>query len=132
MAIQTVGYQAIGRRKTARARVRLLEGSGRIVVNGRSLEEFFTRPSLKKVVAQPLDVTNTAAKFDIIATVDGGGNTGQAGALRLGIARALIKVDVAMRGVLKKALCLRRDPRAKERKKYGQKGARKRFQYSKR
>ena len=132
MAIQTVGYQAIGRRKKARARVRLIEGSGRIVVNGKPVEEYFTRPSMKKIVEQPLAATNSANKFDVTASVDGGGNSGQAGALRLGIARALLKVDVGMRGVLKKALCLRRDPRAKERKKYGQKGARKRFQYSKR
>ena len=132
MAIKTVGYQAIGRRKTSRARVRLVEGSGRIVVNGRPFETFFSRATLKKIVVQPLEATNTAAKFDIIANVDGGGNSGQAGALRMGIARALLKVDVAMRTTLKKALFLRRDPRSKERKKYGQKGARKRFQYSKR
>ncbi len=132
MPIATTGYQAIGRRKTARARVRLIEGSGRIVVNGRPAEEFFPRASLKKVIAQPMDLTNTGTKFDVIAVVDGGGTAGQAGALRMGIARALLKVDVGMRTVLKKAQCLRRDPRSKERKKYGQKGARKRFQYSKR
>ncbi len=132
MPIQTIGLRATGRRKKARARVRLLEGSGRIVVNDQPIEKYFTRPSLRKIIAQPLELTSTTSKFDIIANVEGGGNAGQAGALRLGISRALLLVDAGMRPVLKKALLLRRDPRAKERKKYGQKGARKRFQYSKR
>ncbi len=132
MPIQTIGYQATGRRKTSKARVRLVDGSGTITVNGRSIDQFFTRATLKKIVVQPLEATNTGAKFNVIANVEGGGNSGQAGALRMGIARALIKVDAGLRPVLKAALFLRRDPRAKERKKYGQKGARKRFQYSKR
>ncbi len=132
MPIKTIGYQATGRRKTSCARVRLVEGSGRFVINGRSLDSFFPRATLKKIIAQPLEATSTGSKFDVIATVAGGGNAGQAGALRMGIARALLKVDIAMRSVLKKNLFLRRDPRSKERKKYGQKGARKRFQYSKR
>ncbi len=132
MPIQTIGYQATGRRKTSKARVRLVDGSGTITVNGRSIDQFFTRATLKKIVVQPLEATNTGAKFNVIANVEGGGNSGQAGALRMGIARALIKVDSGLRPVLKAALFLRRDPRAKERKKYGQKGARKRFQYSKR
>ena len=132
MAIETIGYQAIGRRKTSRARVRLIEGSGQITINGKTMDQAFPRATLKKIIVQPLELTNTASKFDVIANVEGGGNSGQAGALRLGIARALLKVDVGMRPSLKKGAFLRRDPRKKERKKYGQKGARKRFQYSKR
>ena len=132
MPIQTLGFQGTGRRKTSRASVRLVEGSGRIVVNGKSFEVAFPRATLKKIILQPLEATNTATKFDVLANVDGGGPSGQAGAMRMGIARALLKVDIALRPILKKALFLRRDPRSKERKKYGQKGARKRFQYSKR
>ena len=132
MPIQTLGFRGTGRRKTSRAMVRLVEGSGRIVVNGKPVDTAFPRATLKKIILQPLEATNTTTKFDVLANVDGGGPSGQAGALRMGIARALLKVDIGLRGTLKKALFLRRDPRSKERKKYGQKGARKRFQYSKR
>jgi small subunit ribosomal protein S9 len=132
MAIITKGYQATGRRKTSIARVRLVEGSGRIVINGKPMENVLPRATHKKMVIQPLEVTNNTSKFDVFANVNGGGNTGQAGALRMGIARALLKVDIGLRPTLKKGLFLRRDPRSRERKKYGQKGARKRFQYSKR
>jgi len=101
-------------------------------VNERPVDDFFPRQTLKMILMQPLKVVGIDGKYDIIATVDGGGISGQAGAIRLGIARALLKLDVAMRSTLKKAGLLTRDPRAKERKKYGQKGARARFQFSKR
>lgn len=125
-------FSAVGRRKTSVARVRLLAGSGDIKVNDRTMDEFFCRETLKSIVKQPLELTNTAGKFDVVANVDGGGESGQAGAVRHGIARALVCSDANLRPVLKKAGLLTRDPRMKERKKYGQKGARKRFQFSKR
>lgn len=125
-------FNAVGRRKTSTARVRLLPGSGDIKVNDRTMDEFFCRETLKSIVKQPLELTNTANKFNVVANVDGGGESGQAGAVRHGIARALVCSDANLRGVLKKAGLLTRDPRMKERKKYGQKGARKRFQFSKR
>lgn len=123
---------ATGRRKTSIATVRVTSGSGEIKVNDRGLSEFFGRDSLVNTVKQPFSVTNTAGKFDVLAKVRGGGIAGQAGAVRHAIARALITGDPALRAVLKKAGLLTRDPRMKERKKYGQKGARKRFQFSKR
>ncbi len=121
-----------GRRKTALARVRLAAGTGKILVNGRPFESYFPLESLRVVATQPLTVTGSADKFDAQITVTGGGPTGQAGAVRHGLARALLTVDADLRPVLKAEGLLTRDPRKKERKKYGQPGARKRFQYSKR
>ncbi len=128
----TARYYGTGRRKSSVARVWLQAGEGKISVNDRSVDEFFPRPTLKMVLAQPLRVAGLEGKYDVIASVTGGGATGQAGAIRLGIARALLRVDEAVRSGLKKAGLLTRDPRVKERKKYGQKGARARFQFSKR
>lgn len=127
-----VRYYATGRRKTANARVYLRPGSGAVEVNGRSLDEFFPNEVLKMVIKQPLLLTETAEKFDITVTVEGGGSAGQAGAIRHGISRALIEFNSELRDRLKTAGLLTRDPRKKERKKYGQKGARARFQFSKR
>ena len=124
--------QATGRRKNAIARVTLEEGDGRIIVNGKKVEEFFPRETLRMIIRQPLEATNTAAKFNIKANVTGGGISGQAGAIKHGISRALVKTDEKLKLTLKKGVFLTRDPRAKERKKYGQKGARKRFQWTKR
>ena len=121
-----------GRRKSAVARVRLATGTGKIVINGRTFENYFPMESLRVVVAQPLTVTGSTDKFDAQITVTGGGPAGQAGAVRHGLARALLTVDANLRPVLKAEGFLTRDPRMKERKKYGQPGARKRFQYSKR
>ncbi len=128
----TTRYYGTGRRKNSIARVWLQNGDGKILVNSRSVDEFFPRPALKMLLAQPLKVAAVEGKFDVVANVSGGGMSGQAGAIRLGIARALLHVDETMRGLLKKAGFLTRDPRVKERKKYGQKGARARFQFSKR
>jgi small subunit ribosomal protein S9 len=125
-------YLGTGRRKSAVARVRIFPGTGQRTINGRSLDEFFRRDVLSLVANQPFVVTETAAKFDLVGTVDGGGLTGQAGAVSLGIARALKTYDVGLKPLLDKAGLLTRDPRMKERKKYGQPGARKRFQFSKR
>jgi len=121
-----------GKRKTAVARIRLRLGSGQILVNGRVLDEYFGRESLRTLVKQPLDVVNSTTRYDVAASVRGGGPTGQAGALRHGIARALCDLDDGMRPQLKRAGFLTRDARKKERKKYGQRGARARFQFSKR
>ena len=121
-----------GRRKCSTARVFLRPGSGEVTVNGRTLEDFFHNPTLRMIVRQPFLVTETSEKFDIEATVSGGGNAGQAGAVRHGIARALLQGDPELRERLKAAGFLTRDPRKTERKKYGQKGARARFQFSKR
>ena len=123
---------AIGRRKEAIARVRLVPGTGTIVVNDRAYDEYFPRESLRLAIRSPLLLTHQLGKYNVIASVMGGGITGQAGAIRLGIARALVKLDQAHRGGLHGAGFLTRDPRMKERKKYGQKGARKRFQWTKR
>lgn len=123
---------ATGRRKESVARVRLAPGTGRFVLNGRSLEEYFPRPALRMVVTEPLRLTNTADRFDVFATLQGGGISGQAGALRHGIARALAEGDPTLRGELKKRGLLTRDARAKERRKYGLKKARKAPQFSKR
>jgi|SRR5581483_9331961 small subunit ribosomal protein S9 len=125
-------FLGTGRRKTSIARVRLSSGSGKIVVNGRPFENYFPTETLRTVVSQPIEATAGAGKYDIRVNVQGGGPTGQAGAVRHGIARALLKVDAALRPTLKSEGLLTRDSREKERKKYGQPGARKRFQYSKR
>ena len=127
-----VQYYGTGRRKTAAARVFLRPGAGEMHVNGRSLDDYFPNEVLKMVIKQPLQLTETGEKFDIHATVRGGGSTGQAGAIRHGIARALLEFNGELRERLKTAGLLTRDPRKKERKKYGQKGARARFQFSKR
>ena len=127
-----VSYYGTGRRKTAAARVYLRPGAGAVEVNGRSLDEYFPNESLKMIIKQPLQLTETAEKFDIAVTVEGGGSAGQAGAIRHGISRALIEYNSELRDRLKSAGLLTRDPRKKERKKYGQKGARARFQFSKR
>jgi small subunit ribosomal protein S9 len=121
-----------GRRKTAAARVFLRPGTGEVRVNGRSLDDYFPNEVLKMVIKQPLHLTETAERFDIVVTVEGGGSAGQAGAIRHGISRALLEFDAELRDRLKSAGLLTRDPRKKERKKYGQKGARARFQFSKR
>jgi small subunit ribosomal protein S9 len=128
----TLRTYATGRRKSSVARVWLRPGEGKIEVNDRPVDEFFPRPTLKMLLAQPLKVVGMEGKFDVLANVSGGGASGQAGAIRLGIARALVKLDETLRTGLKKAGLLTRDPRVKERKKYGQRGARARFQFSKR
>lgn len=128
----TSEFLGTGRRKTSIARVRLASGSGKITVNGRPFETYFPTESLRMVVNQPLVVTSTSGKFDVRVNVQGGGPNGQAGAVRHGIARALLEADIALRPTLKAEGLLTRDSREKERKKYGQPGARKRFQYSKR
>ncbi len=122
----------VGRRKTSVARVFLKPGAGEIVVNDTAYEKYFSRDTLRSIVRQPFELTNTVAKFNVSANVAGGGESGQAGAVRHGIARALVETDATLRPTLKKAGLLMRDPRMKERKKYGRKGARRRFQFSKR
>ncbi len=125
-------YIAVGRRKTSVARVRMLAGKGAIIVNKKPVEEYFTREVLKTDLRRPLEMTKTLGNYDIKVNVNGGGPTGQAGAIRHGISRALLEIDPELRATLKAAGFLKRDPRMKERKKYGQKGARARFQFSKR
>ena len=132
MASKKVVYYGTGRRKSSIARVRLVEGNGKITVNGKDLEEFFGADTLKVIVKQPLTVTNTLEKYDVVASVNGGGFSGQAGAIRLGVARALNEANAEFRPALKSNGFLTRDSRAKERKKYGLKKARKAPQYSKR
>lgn len=127
-----VQYQGTGRRKTSVARVRLLPGEGKVIVNNRALAEYFGKKTLEMIAKQPLVLTNTEGRYDVLAKVEGGGITGQAGAIRLGIARALLKADAEMRPALKRAGFLTRDPRMKERKKYGLKAARRAPQFSKR
>ena len=127
-----LSYYGTGRRKTATARVFMRPGSGNFLVNGRSLEDFLPSKVLRMVVRHPLTSTETGDKFDIYATVRGGGSSGQAGAIRHGISRALLEYNSELRDRLKSDGLLTRDPRKKERKKYGQKGARARFQFSKR
>jgi small subunit ribosomal protein S9 len=129
---EKITYYGTGRRKSSVARVRLVEGSGKITINGKDIEEFFGMETLKVIVRQPLTVTNTATKYDVICTVKGGGFTGQAGAIRHGIARALNEANQEFRPALKTNGFLTRDPRMKERKKYGLKKARKAPQFSKR
>ena len=129
----TTQYYGTGRRKSSVARVRLVPGKGNIVINKKSIDEYFGLETLKVIVKQPLAATETLGKFDVICNVQGGGFTGQAGAIRHGVARALLKVDEeAYRSTLKTAGYLTRDPRMKERKKYGLKGARRAPQFSKR
>ena len=129
---ETNEFLGTGRRKTSIARVRLATGSGKITVNGRTFETYFPTETLRMVVNQPFVATSLAGKYDARVNVVGGGPTGQAGAVRHGIARALLKADINLRPTLKSEGLLTRDSREKERKKYGQPGARKRFQYSKR
>jgi small subunit ribosomal protein S9 len=130
--VAAVQYYATGRRKTSTARVFLRPGSGAISINRRSFEAFFPTEALRTQIRQPLRLTEMGEKFDILATVAGGGISGQAGAVRLGIARALVEYNAELRKTLKNDGLLTRDARAKERKKYGMAGARKRFQFSKR
>lgn len=125
-------FLGTGRRKTAVARVRLKKGEGRIIVNQRPIEDYFPLPLMRKLIGQPFQVTETIGKWDVIANIRGGGSSGQAGALRHGIARALVKANEEMKSPLRKAGLLTRDPRMRERKKYGLKRARKRPQFSKR
>lgn len=125
-------FYATGKRKSAIARVYMKAGNGNIVVNKRSYEEYFPRPSLKMLIKQPLDITGKKDQFDLYINVTGGGVAGQAGAVKHGISKALLEYDAELRSVLKKAGFLTRDARVKERKKYGQPGARTRFQFSKR
>ena len=125
-------WYGTGKRKTSIARVWVSPGEGQIIINKRSIVDYFGRRSLQLKIRQPLEITETVKKYDIEANVAGGGLTGQAEAVRHGIARALIKTDERLRAALKTAGFLRRDPRMKERKKYGQKGARRRFQWTKR
>lgn len=127
-----VQFYGTGRRKESVARVRLVAGDGRIVINGRNIDDYFGLETLKAIVRQPLVLTNTTDRYDVLVNVSGGGFTGQAGAIRHGIARALLKVDPELRPSLKKAGFLTRDPRMKERKKYGLKAARRAPQFSKR
>jgi small subunit ribosomal protein S9 len=130
--LATVQYYGTGKRKSSTARVFMVPGPGQITVNSRDLNEYFPTETQRTIIRQPLAVTDNVGKFDIRTTVDGGGISGQAGAIRLGIARALLEFNSELRTRLKRAGLLTRDPRIKERKKYGQKGARKRFQFSKR
>ena len=130
--MNSVCFHAVGRRKKAIARVRLIPGEGNIIINKRSVEEYFGYQTLKTVVRQPLTLTDTLGKFDVIVNCKGGGFTGQAGAIRHGIARALVKADIELKPAIKKAGYLTRDPRMKERKKYGLKAARRAPQFSKR
>lgn len=127
-----VTYYGTGRRKTSVARVRLVPGEGNIVINDRELKAYFGLKTLELIIKQPLNLTETLGKYDVIAKVEGGGPSGQAGAIRHGITRALLKVDAEFRPALKKAGFLTRDPREKERRKYGLKKARKASQFSKR
>jgi len=127
-----IQYYGTGRRKTSTARVYLRPGSGKITVNKREFDAYFPNEALQMIIRQPLSLTETAEKFDIYVNVDGGGTAGQAGAVRHGITRALMEFNADLRPTLKKAGLITRDPRQKERKKYGQKGARARFQFSKR
>ena len=127
-----IQYYGTGRRKTSTARVYLRPGAGNVVVNRKAFDSYFPNETLRMIIRQPLNLTETAGKFDVLANVAGGGPAGQAGAIRHGITRALIEYNADLRPTLKHAGLITRDPRIKERKKYGQKGARKRFQFSKR
>ncbi|MCP8617998.1 30S ribosomal protein S9 [Salirhabdus salicampi] len=127
-----VQYYGTGRRKSSVARVRLVPGTGKVVVNKRDAEEYFPYETLRRILNQPLEITETKGSYDVYVNVDGGGFTGQAGAIRLGIARALLEADPEYRSVLKREGLLTRDARAKERKKYGLKAARRAPQFSKR
>lgn len=127
-----IEYYGTGRRKTATARVYLRPGAGTVQVNRKAFESYFPNETLRMIIRQPLNLTETTNKFDVLVNVAGGGPAGQAGAIRHGITRALIEYNADLRPALKHAGLITRDPRIKERKKYGQKGARKRFQFSKR
>ena len=129
---EKVQFYGTGRRKSSVARVRLVPGNGQIVVNGKDSKDYFCKKTLEMIIRQPLVLTETESRFDVLVNAHGGGTTGQAGAVRLGIARALLKADPEYRPVLKKAGFLTRDPRMKERKKYGLKAARRAPQFSKR
>jgi small subunit ribosomal protein S9 len=133
MSAATVSrYYATGKRKNSIARVWLMSGSGKITVNDRPADQYFGRDVLKMIIRQPFEITSTVDKFDVMVSVVGGGSSGQAGAIRHGISKALVSVEAESKGKLRKEGLLTRDPREKERKKYGQKGARARFQFSKR
>ncbi len=133
MSAATVSrYYATGKRKNSIARVWMMPGSGKVTINEKPMDQYFGRDVLKMIIRQPFEVTGTVDKFDVLVSVSGGGNSGQAGAIRHGISKALLAVDPESRSKLRKEELLTRDPRAKERKKYGQKGARARFQFSKR
>ena len=127
-----IQYYGTGRRKTSTARVYLRPGGGNVIVNRKPFDSYFPNETLRMIIRQPLNLTETTNKFDVLANVAGGGPAGQAGAIRHGITRALIEYNADLRPTLKQAGLITRDPRIKERKKYGQKGARKRFQFSKR
>ena len=127
-----IQYYGTGRRKTSTARIYLRPGTGNVVVNRKAFDAYFPNETLRMIIRQPLNLTETTNKFDILANVAGGGPAGQAGAIRHGITRALLEYNADLRPTLKHAGLITRDPRIKERKKYGQKGARKRFQFSKR
>ncbi len=127
-----IQYYGTGRRKTSTARVYLRPGAGDVIVNRKPFDRYFPNETLRMIIRQPLQLTETTAKFDVLINVAGGGPTGQAGAIRHGITRALLEFNADLRPTLKQAGLITRDPRIKERKKYGQKGARKRFQFSKR
>jgi small subunit ribosomal protein S9 len=130
--VADIQYYGTGRRKTSTARVYLRPGAGEVKINRKSFEQYFPNETLRMIIRQPLTLTDTVNKFDILINVDGGGPAGQAGAIRHGITRALMEFNSDLRTPLKQAGLVTRDPRVKERKKYGQKGARKRFQFSKR
>jgi small subunit ribosomal protein S9 len=130
--VADIQYYGTGRRKTSTARVYLRPGGGEVVVNRKPFDRYFPNETLRMIIRQPLQLTETSAKFDVLVNVSGGGPTGQAGAIRHGITRALLEFNADLRPALKQAGLVTRDPRIKERKKYGQKGARKRFQFSKR
>lgn len=132
MVLEGQDYIAVGRRKEAVARIKLSLGQGRILVNSRPLEKYFARETDRLIIKKPLMLTNTLNKYDIFARIRGGGITGQVGAVQHGISRALAEAEPQLREMLRKSGFLTRDPRMKERKKYGQKGARKRFQWTKR
>ena len=132
MANEKVQFYGTGRRKSSVARVRLVPGNGQIIVNGKDSKDYFQKKTLEMIIRQPLVLTETEGRVDVLVNAHGGGTTGQAGAVRLGIARALLKADIEYRPALKKAGFLTRDPRMKERKKYGLKGARRAPQFSKR
>ena len=129
---EKVQFYGTGRRKSSVARVRLVPGNGQIVINGKDSKDYFGKKTLEMIIRQPMVLTETEGRFDVLVNAHGGGTTGQAGAVRLGIARALLKADIEYRPVLKKAGFFTRDPRMKERKKYGLKGARRAPQFSKR
>jgi small subunit ribosomal protein S9 len=130
--VAEIQYYGTGRRKTSTARVYLRPGAGDVIVNRKPFDRYFPNETLRMIIRQPLQLTETTAKFDVLVNVAGGGPTGQAGAIRHGITRALLEFNADLRPTLKQAGLVTRDPRIKERKKYGQKGARKRFQFSKR